>query len=217
VNATDPVRCSIWARVSTSDQKTGNQLHELREWARRRGLEVTAEFTTEDSAWADGTNGVKGKEFDKARADLLNGARLGHYQVCLIWALDRLSRKGIEDTLATLRRLTEHDCTVWSLQQPWVQSMTDPGMREVFIALESWKAQAESTIRSARIKAGMARRKREGKPVGGRVAGAKDRRKRSGDGYAAAWAPGGALRVARDKRLAEKRATPPQEGSQPPA
>ena len=193
MNGTQPVKCVIWARVSSTDgsQNTENQLHQLREWAQRRGLEVTKELITEDSAWAEtkGGNG-KGSEFDKARASLLDGARLGHYTVVLVWAIDRLSRRGIEDTLATLRRLAEHDCTVWSHQEPWVQSMTDAGMREVLIAFHAWMAQAESARRSeGASRRALDRRKREGKPVGGRVKGAGDRRKRSTEGYSAAWAP----------------------------
>ena len=35
--STGPVKCAIWARVSTTDQHTENQLHVLREWAERRG------------------------------------------------------------------------------------------------------------------------------------------------------------------------------------
>jgi DNA-binding transcriptional MocR family regulator len=47
---TGAVKCAIWARVSTKDQFTANQLAVLRAWAAARGLEVTAEFVTDDSA-----------------------------------------------------------------------------------------------------------------------------------------------------------------------
>src|ERR1035438_2856533 len=126
-------RCAIWARVSTSDQKTSNQLDVLRKWAADRSLDVAAEFITEDSAWAEsrGSSG-KGSEFDRARASLLDGARLGRYQVVLIWAVDRLSRKGIEDTLATLRRAYEHGCDIWSHEEPWLVT-SEPRMRELLV------------------------------------------------------------------------------------
>jgi DNA invertase Pin-like site-specific DNA recombinase len=191
-------RAAIWARVSTSDQHAVNQLDQLREWAARRGLDVAegAEFVTEDSAWANG-NG-KGAEFDKARADLINGARLGHYSVILIWAIDRLSRKGIEDTLATMRQLCEHGCDIWSHQEPWLVT-SEPRMRELLVSFMAWMAEQESARRSERIKAGLARRRREGLPVGGRKAGAKDKGRRATDGYRAAWAPGGARKVAQDR------------------
>src|SRR5258708_39077688 len=108
------MRAAIWARVSTDDQNPENQLEQLRAWADRRGLEVVQEFVTEDTAWANGTGNGKGTQFDKTRSELINGARLGHYSVVLIWALDRLSRRGIEDTLNVLRRLAEHEADVWS-------------------------------------------------------------------------------------------------------
>ena len=47
-----PSRCAIWARVSTEEQESGNQLAELRQWAARRGLEVAAEYVIDGaSAW----------------------------------------------------------------------------------------------------------------------------------------------------------------------
>ncbi len=203
MNSTQPTKCAIWARVSTVDQHTENQVHVLREWAQRRGLDIAAEFTTEDSAWQNG-NGTKGKEFDRTRDELINGARLGSYTVVLVWAVDRLSRRGIEDTLATMRRLYEHGCDIWSHQEPWLVT-SEPRMRELLVSFMAWVAEQESARKSERIRAGIVRRKREGKPVGGRVKGAGDRRKRSSDGYKAAWAPGGTLRVAREQRLAAKR------------
>jgi len=88
-------------------------------------------------------------------------------------------------------------------------------MRELLVSFMAWMAEQESARRSERIKAGVDRRRRDleaGREVkgeqriGGRKPGAKDKRKRSREGYEAAWAPGGALRVARDARLAAKRA-----------
>jgi DNA invertase Pin-like site-specific DNA recombinase len=187
-------KCAVWARVSTADQHTANQLDQLRDWAIRRGLDVTGEYATEDSGWANG-NG-KGAEFDRKRAELLNGARLGHYSVILIWAIDRLSRKGIEDTLATMRRLYETGCDIWSHQEPWLVT-SEPRMRELLVSFMAWMAEQESARRSERIKAGIARRKREGKPVGGRKPGAKDKRQRDTSRYQAAWEPGGARRKAK--------------------
>jgi DNA invertase Pin-like site-specific DNA recombinase len=182
-------RAAVWARVSTADQYTSNQLHQLRTWAKRRDLEIVAEFITEDSAWVTSTsrNG-KGAEFDKARAELLNGARLGHYQVILIWAIDRLSRKGIEDTLAVMRQLYEHGCDIWSHQEPWLVT-SEPHMRELLVSFMAWVAEQESRRRSERIKAGLARRKAEGKPVGGAVSKrGSDRKPRRTEGYKQAWA-----------------------------
>ena len=37
-----PSRWTIWARVSTDEQESGNQLREFRQWT-GRGLEIAAE------------------------------------------------------------------------------------------------------------------------------------------------------------------------------
>jgi DNA invertase Pin-like site-specific DNA recombinase len=189
--------CAIWARVSTEEQHTENQLAVLRKWAEARGLTVAAEFITEDSAWQTG-NGSKGKEFDAKRLALLNGARAGEYTFCLTWAVDRLSRRGIEDTLATLRRLTEAGCIVASHEEPWAEDLRDPHMRELFLAIAAWMAQMFSARRSQATKAGLARRKAQGLPVG-RQPGAVDKQPRRRASYVAAWESGGARRAAQAK------------------
>lgn len=183
------MKAAIWARVSTTDQHTENQVEVLRAWAERRGLDVVAEFVTEDSAWAGSKPGNgKGAAFDRARAELLNGARLGHYGTVLIWAIDRLSRRGIEDTLATLRQLYGDGVDVWSHEEAWLVT-SESHMRELLVSFMSWMAQQESERRSERIKAGLARRKAAGLPVGGAVSlRGKDKAPRSTAGYKAAWA-----------------------------
>jgi DNA invertase Pin-like site-specific DNA recombinase len=185
-------KAALWARVSTTDQTNEGQLYELREWAANRGLDVVAEFVTEDSAWAQAHNGNgnggKGSEFDAKRTELLDGARMGHYQIVLCWGLDRLSRRGAEDMLGFVRRLTDTGCRLWASKDPWVESMTDPMIRELLLSVFATLARFESERRSARIKTGMDRRKRAGLPVGGRVEGARDRKPRRTEGYLETWA-----------------------------
>ena len=95
-----PARCAIWARVSTGDQETANQLAALRAEADRRGLEVAAEYVLEGvSAWT----GAHREQLRQA----LDDARAGRFEVLLVWALDRLERGGIEPTLRVMRQLRE--------------------------------------------------------------------------------------------------------------
>ena len=55
-------------------------------------------------------------------------------------------------------------------------------------AIAAWVAEQESKRRSERVKAGLARRRAQGKPIGGAVSKrGKDKRKRRTDGYVAAW------------------------------
>jgi len=101
-----------------------------------------------------------------------------------VWALDRLERGGIEPTLRVMRQLRECGVLVVSLQEPW----TDAGgeMGELLTAVMAWMARMESARRSERVRAGLARRKAEGKPVG-RQPGARDARPRRRSGYVARW------------------------------
>lgn len=181
---------ALWARVSTSDQSTVNQSAELRQWAADRGLNVVTEYATEDSAWTRNGGGAKGAEFDRKRTALLEGARLGRYHLVLCWGVDRLSRRGAEDMLSFVRRLTDTGCELWSLQDPWVESTRDPMTRELLFGVFGTIARFESERRSERVKAGLKRRAAQGLPVGGSLSKrGKDKRKRSTDGYTTAWTP----------------------------
>src|SRR5215469_318205 len=171
MNDQAPVKAAIWARVSTTDQHTENQVHVLREWAAKRGFEVVTEFVTEDSAWKHGV-GPKGKEFDWQRRLLVAGAKAGDYQRVLIWSLDRLSRRGIRDTIGVLEDLDDAGAVVCSHQQDWLET-GDPRMRQLVISVMAWMAEMESAVRSERTKLGQERARREGKTIGGSRPGRK--------------------------------------------
>ena len=198
------MKAAIWARVSGDTQNASNQLYELRQWAQARGLEIAAEFVTEDSAWTKKNgNGMKGAEFDVRRNDMLEGARLGKYEVVLCWGLDRLSRRGAEDMLSYVRRLTDTGCRLWSLKDPWAESTADPMTRELLFSVFATIARFESERRSERIKAGIERRRREGKPIGGATTrkGHGKGSRHSGERKSAAWTD--AERWWRNKERAE--------------
>jgi DNA invertase Pin-like site-specific DNA recombinase len=88
-------RCAIWARVSTDEQESDNQLAELRHGAARRGLEVAAEYVLDGASAWKGEHREHREQLGQALAD----TRLGRYDVLLCWALDRLSREGVEAAL----------------------------------------------------------------------------------------------------------------------
>jgi putative DNA-invertase from lambdoid prophage Rac len=143
------VKAAIWARVSTGDQDTENQLATLRDWATNRGLDVVVEYDTE----ASGFTGKHRQYLNQALED----ARLGKYHVLLCWALDRLGREGVEATLGLLRQFRERGVMVWSLQEGWTET-SDPRMAELLGAIYAWMAAEESRRRSERVKAGLERR-----------------------------------------------------------
>jgi DNA invertase Pin-like site-specific DNA recombinase len=74
--------------------------------------------------------------------------------------------------------------TVVSVKESWLTGA--PEIQDVLVAFAGWMAQQESARRSERIRAGLARRKAQGKPVG-RQPGAKDKGNRKRSGYLARW------------------------------
>ena len=171
-----PERAAIWARVSTRSQDTDNQLAQLRQWAVARGLSVVCEYTVEESAWSGKHRAVLQQAMQDARG--------GAYSVLLVWALDRLSREGIEATLSTMRQFRERGVRVLSLQESWTDVPSQ--FQELLTAFFAWLGQQESARKSERVKAALERRRQAGLPVG-RQPGAKDKQPRRKSGYYARW------------------------------
>ena len=98
----------------------------------------------------------------------------------ICWAIDRLTRQGVSETLQAVNRITRAGGTLVSLQESWIE--TSGELRDLLVAIVGWVANFESRRRSERIKSGLARRKAAGLPVG-RLEGAKDRKPRKVSGY----------------------------------
>ena len=177
------LKAAIWARVSTTEQETANQVRVLEEWAQKRGLEVVKVYQVEESAW-------QGKHL-QALAQVYADARQGQFQCLLVWALDRLSREGPLATLEIVHRLGQSGVQVLSYQEQWTEAAGE--MRDLLLAIAGWVARMESIRRSERTRAGLARDVAEGTRLG-RPPGAKDRRKRGRSGYLLRWAKGGRRR-----------------------
>ena len=165
-------RVAIYARVSTDEQHTENQIPVLREMAARRGWNVLEVYAEEASAWRAGRQ----KELKR----LLDDASYHKYDYVIIWALDRLSREGIGTLLSYVHKLTDYGCKVISQQESWVEQ-SGP-MLDLLISVAGWAANFESARRSERIKAANARKRAKGEHVG-RKPGAKDLKPRKRMGY----------------------------------
>lgn len=172
------MRAAIWLRVSTDHQQADNQLPAVEQLCQHHGLDVVKRYILSDVSAYNGAH----KATLKA---MLDDAYKGEFDVLVTWALDRLTREGIEELLKLIRQLRERHVTLMSVQEPWCNG--SDATTELLVAVGAWVAQQESARRSERIKAGLARRKAEGKQVGGRQPGSKDKKPRSTDGYKAAW------------------------------
>jgi DNA invertase Pin-like site-specific DNA recombinase len=172
---------ALWTRVSTDRQDTENQLPAMLDFAAHHGHAITTTYSLSESAW----NG--GKDAGEYRATLkqaLDDAWRGKFSVLIIWALDRLTREGAEGALRVIRQFRERGCTIVSVNESWLNG--SPEVQDILVAFAGWMAQQESKRRSERIKAGLTKRKTEGKPVG-RQPGIKDKKPRKRSGYVARW------------------------------
>ena len=77
-------RVAIYARVSTDDQTTANQLEELKRWAKNAGHSVVKVY--EDA----GISGSKGRDKRPGFDALLNDAVRREFDIVAVWSSDRL-------------------------------------------------------------------------------------------------------------------------------
>jgi DNA invertase Pin-like site-specific DNA recombinase len=173
MTTTTATPAAVWLRVSTDHQEADNQIPDVERFCAHHGYQVTRTFRMSDSAWRDGTGGP---EYQRELKAMLDAAYRGEFSVLVVWALDRITRLGAEDLLRLVRQLRERGCVLVSVQETWLNG--SPEVQDILLAFAGWKDQQESKRRSARIRAGLERRRQEGKPVGGRKPGAKDKRPR---------------------------------------
>ena len=168
------MRIAVYARSSKNDesQDPRNQLTPLRDYAKALGGEIVQEYIDLASGGsADRANFLRMfDDADKRKFDLV-----------LVWALDRLSREGISNTLGYLERLKRNGVALKSLQESWLDTRDD-GLGQLLLAIFSWVAQQERKRIVERTKAGLERAKRQGKKLG-RPVGSKDNKERRKSGY----------------------------------
>lgn len=168
------LKCAIYLRVSSKEQTVENQLPQLLELAKSRGYDVVEVYQENESAWRSGHQ----RELWRFMNDLKSGRVKA--DICLVWALDRLSREGPAAILNLVNSFKRYGVKVISYHESWTEVPGEIG--EILYAITGWVARMESQRRSERTKAGLARVVAEGKLLG-RPAGAKDRKKRKRTGY----------------------------------
>jgi len=168
------MRVALYARVSKNDesQDIQNQLTPLRDYVRALGYEIAEEYV-------DLASGGSGDRQNFQR--MLTDAEKHKFDMILVWALDRLSREGISNTLGYLERFKRNRIALKSLQESWLDT-TDEGLGQLLLAIFSWVAQQERKRIVERTKAGLERAKRQGKKLG-RPTGKNDSRPRKRSGY----------------------------------
>lgn len=165
---------AIYARVSTLDQKPENQIHELREYAKRRGFSVYREYVDHASGASDTRPSLN---------DLMIDARRGAFNIVIVWKLDRLGR-SLQHLIQTIEEFNNNKIDLISITQN-LDTTTASGrlVFHIFGAI----AEFERELIRERIYIGLSRAKREGKHCG-RPSGSRDKRPRRTSGYVRRWA-----------------------------
>jgi DNA invertase Pin-like site-specific DNA recombinase len=171
---------AVWVRVSTDRQDSDNQVPDIERFTAHHSYTVVERYQVSDSAWKNGG----GPEYQAILNGALGDAHAGKFSVLVVWSLDRIVRQGPEEALRLFRLFREAGCTVVSVKEAWLNG--SPEVQALLISFAGWMAERESARRSARIKAGLERRKAEGLTVG-RQAGAKDKKPRKRSGYVARY------------------------------
>jgi len=150
-------RVAIYARVSTEDQTTDNQLLVLRDLVEKRGWVVSKEFI-------DVVSGSKTsrKEYDALKASI----QRNQVDIVVVWAIDRLGR-NTEEALSFVNLLNHCNVGLYIHQQNI--DATGPMGKLIYSVFAAF-AEFERAILIDRINAGIARARikgtKSGKPIG---------------------------------------------------
>lgn len=149
------MKIALYLRVSTDKQETENQAVQLREFAAKQGWQIVHEYCDYES----------GSKSDRAEFQrMFSDASKRRFDLVLFWALDRLSREGVYQTLQHLNRLESYGVGFRSFTEPYFDSCGV--FKEAVIAIMATLAKQERVKRAERTKAGLARVKAAGKRLG---------------------------------------------------
>ena len=146
-------RAVIYARTSTVDQHTENQVYDLEQLARQRGLEII-------KVYQDQVSGTRARR--PGLDQLLSDARQGKLDVVLVWACDRLAR-SVSHFLQVLDELGHLNIEFISYRE---QLDTTGPLGRAVVVIISAIAELERSLIVERVRAGLRRAKLEGRRLG---------------------------------------------------
>ena len=151
-------KVALYARVSTEDKEQDplTQLLPLRDYCQGQGWVIYREYV--DHASAD--------DFARRtawRMLLAEAASKRHFEVVLVWRVDRVFRIVL-DAAAALKKFQIWGIGFRSLSEPWIDTTTPFG--EALYHITVAFAQLEKSMMVERIRAGMDRARRQGKHIG---------------------------------------------------
>ena len=148
-------RVAIYARVSTTDQSALMQVEELKLISQQRGWLISHEFID------DGASGASTSR--PALDEMVEGARLGKFDLLVVWKLDRLGR-SLQHLLKVLDDLSSWGVGFVSLRDAGIDTSTASG--RLMLQLLGAFAEFERSMIRERVIAGVRRAQAAGKHCG---------------------------------------------------
>jgi DNA invertase Pin-like site-specific DNA recombinase len=147
-------RVGIYARVSTLDQSTQNQVLDLQRYANERGWELVRVYLD---------TGVSGTKENRPSLDkLMNDARKRRFDLVLVWRFDRFAR-STKHLILALDEFKNLGIDFVSFQE---NIDTSSPLGGAIFTIISAVAQLERDIIAERVKAGLRRARENGKRLG---------------------------------------------------
>jgi putative DNA-invertase from lambdoid prophage Rac len=151
-----PLTAVIYARVSTQDQNCEMQVRELKEYAARRGWQVSAEYI--DTGWC-------GAKASRPELDLLmKDAALRRFDAVMVWKLDRFGR-SVRNCLDGIESLRGNGVRFLAVSQSIDTDESNPTARLLLHILAS-VAEFERELIRERVRAGIKSARHKGKKLG---------------------------------------------------
>ena len=137
-------RAEFW-RGTTKDkgQEVENQLRQLREFSSLQGWAIYRELVDHETGSTDDRTAFQA---------MFKDASQRKFDVLLFWALDRLSREGVLETLQHLNRLTSYGVGYRSFTEQYFDSCGI--FKDAVIAIIATVAKQERVRISLRVRAG---------------------------------------------------------------
>lgn len=152
------MKVGIYARVSTKEQTSENQVRELTAIAEKMGADEIVVFSD------NGISGAKGREARKGLDELMKAATRREIDKVLVWSVDRLGR-SLSGLVETLSDLQGTGAELYFHKQA-IDTGTASG-RALFGMLSVFSEFEREMIRE-RVNAGLARAKANGVVLGRR-------------------------------------------------
>jgi DNA invertase Pin-like site-specific DNA recombinase len=132
----------IWIRVSSLAQDEKNQVPDIEGHCQGKGYRIARRYELNDKSAFHG-------EQEARQQEALDDMRAGRIRVLVVWASDRLERRGAEATLKVFRLFREAGGQVESVLEPY---LNDADSGELLTAITGWKDRAESARKSERTR-----------------------------------------------------------------